>query len=107
VYHRAIVFALRASGLKVDTKFPLPVYFRGHAIAEYVADIVVEGILILELKAANSLDSAHDAQILNYLRATDMELGLLLNFGPRPQVRRRIFDNERKQHRGEPDNKPF
>jgi GxxExxY protein len=98
-----MVLALRQAGLKVESEARLPVYFRGQPIADYVADILVEDVLILELKAASALDSSHESQLLNYLRATDVELGLLLNFGPRPTIRRRIFDNDRKRHRGEPD----
>ncbi|MBL8867102.1 MAG: GxxExxY protein [Planctomycetia bacterium] len=103
VYHQAMVLALREAGFKIESKAKIPVYFRGRPIANYEADILVEGLVILELKATNALDPAHEAQLLNYLRATDMELGLLLNFGSKPVVRRRIFDNERKRSRGQPD----
>lgn len=103
VYHQAMVLALREAGLNAESKAKLPVHFRGRPIATYEADILVEGVLILELKAANALDAAHEAQLLNYLRATDIELGLLLNFGTKPTVRRRIFDNDRKKCRGQPD----
>lgn len=103
VYHRAMLIALRQAGLRVESEARLPVYFRGQPIADYMADILVKGVVILELKAANALDNSHECQLLNYLQATDIELGLLLNFGPRPTVRRRIFDNDRKRHRGEPD----
>ena len=60
---------------------------------------MVEGAVLLELKAAKSIDSAYEKQILNYLRATDIEVGLILNFGPKPEFRRLIFENERKQIR--------
>ena len=59
--------------------------------------------MLLELKAVRELDSSHGAQLLNYLRATPIEVGLLLNFGPKPQVRRRVFDNPRKRQRAGPD----
>ncbi len=64
--------------------------------------LIVEGLVLLELKAARALDSAHEAQLLHYLRATDVEVGLLLNFGLRPQFRRLLFDNERKKIRENP-----
>jgi GxxExxY protein len=103
VYHQAMVVALREAGIRIESKAKVPVYFRGRPIANYEVDILVEGLVILELKAASALDPAHEAQLLNYLRAADIELGLLLNFGSKPVVRRRIFDNERKRSRGKPD----
>jgi len=65
-------------------------------------DLIVEDVVFLELKAARALESAHEAQLLHYLRATEIEVGLLLNFGLRPQFRRVLFDNERKRIRGNP-----
>jgi GxxExxY protein len=62
----------------------------------------VDGTVLIELKATRALDSAHEAQILHYLRATEIEVGLLLNFGVRPQFRRLLFDNERKKNRANP-----
>ena len=99
VYHKAMVIALRRAGLKVDPSYPVPVFFRGESVGEFIADIVVEDNVILELKAARTLESAHESQTLNYLKATIIEVGLLLNFGPKPQVRRFVFDNGRKRHR--------
>ncbi|HET9792549.1 MAG TPA: GxxExxY protein, partial [Candidatus Angelobacter sp.] len=63
----------------------------------YEADLVISGILLLELKACRTLDSSHEAQLLNYLRSTELEIGLLMNFGPRPQIRRFVFQNDRKK----------
>jgi GxxExxY protein len=103
VYHKAMELALRQAALAVEARAKLPVYFRGIEIGVYEADVVVENLVILELKAVKVLEPAHEAQLLHYLKSTRIELGLLLNFGPNPQVRRRIFDNERKQHRGPPD----
>jgi GxxExxY protein len=99
VYHRAMLIALAEAGLKVDTNVPLPVYFRGHLVGEFIADILVERAVILELKAADGLAAAHDSQLLNYLRATACEVGLLLNFGPKPKFKRLAFANERKRSR--------
>ncbi len=76
---------------------PMTVWFRGQAVGEFVPDLVVNALVILELKAVREIDSAHEAQTLNYLRASDIEVGLLLNFGPKPQVKRYAFDNERKR----------
>jgi len=70
--------------------------FRGHNVGDFEADMLVESCVLLELKTARSLDSSHEAQLLNYLRATDIEVGLLLNFGLRPQFKRLVFDNPRK-----------
>jgi GxxExxY protein len=72
------------------------VYFANEIIGEYFADILVEDCVIVELKAAQSLNLEHEAQLLNYLRATPYEVGLLLNFGPKPEFRRKAFDNDRK-----------
>jgi GxxExxY protein len=96
-----MIVALSQSGLAIKTKARIPVSFRGQLIADYIADIIVEQSVILELKAVSSLDGNHERQLLNYLRATDHEIGLLMNFGPKPQVRRSIFDNPRKRERGE------
>jgi GxxExxY protein len=97
VYEQAMLIALRAKGLEVQAQVPVPVWFRGVKIGSYEADLVVNGVLLLELKACRALDPSHESQLLNYLRSTEIEVGLLLNFGPRPQVRRFVFQNERKK----------
>jgi len=97
VYEHAMLLALRAKGLQVQAQVPVPVWFRGIKIGSYEADLVVSGLVLLELKACKALDSSHEAQLLNYLRSTEIEVGLLLNFGSRPQVRRFVFHNERKK----------
>jgi len=96
VYETAMVIALREKGLKVEQQVAVPVWFRGQAIGTFFADLVVEGVVIVELKAVRSIDPGHEAQLLHYLRATDVELGLLLNFGLRPEIKRKIYDNPRK-----------
>jgi GxxExxY protein len=101
-YAEAMVIALAQAGLAAEREVSVPVWFRGQKVGQYFADIVVESTVLLELKAARSLESAHEAQLLHYLRATEVEVGLLLNFGLRPQFRRVLFDNERKQIRGNP-----
>ena len=101
-YAEAMVIALNQSGLRAIREVPVPVWFRGKTIGQYFADMVVDNTVLLELKAARSLESAHEAQLLHYLRATEIEVGLLLNFGLRPQFRRLLFDNDRKKIRGNP-----
>jgi GxxExxY protein len=96
VYENAMVIALRQMGLKVEQQVKIAVYFAGQIVGEYYADLVVEGCVVVELKAVQNLQDEHDAQLLNYLRATEYEVGLLLNFGPQPRFRRKAFDNERK-----------
>ena len=100
VYEKAMALALTAAGLRAERQHAIPVWFRGQPVGDFAADLLVEQLVIVELKAARDLDSAHEAQLLNYLRATDVEVGLLLNFGPKPQVKRFLFDNERKNSRG-------
>jgi len=97
VYVKAMVMALRQAGLKVETNVAVPVSFRGEVIAEFFADIFVEQVVLLELKAVQSFAPAHEAQLLNYLRATPIEVGLLLNFGPKPEFKRMAFENSRKK----------
>jgi len=97
VYHRSLVVALEPTGLKVCSRVAIPVWFRGHQVGHFQADLMVENCVLLELKAARSLDSSHRAQLMNYLRATDIEVGLLLNFGERPEFKRVVFDNLKKQ----------
>jgi GxxExxY protein len=90
VYENAMVIALRGAELDVVQQSPIKVHFRGHLVGDYRADMVVCGRLLIEVKAADSLAPTHDAQLLNYLKATKLPLGLLFNFGPRPQFRRLI-----------------
>jgi GxxExxY protein len=98
-YSESMVLALVAAGLRVDREVPVPVWFRGKKIGQYFADILVERAVLLELKAGRILEKAREAQLLHYLRATEIEVGLLLGFGIRPQFRRLLFDNERKKIR--------
>jgi GxxExxY protein len=100
VYREAMYLALQEAGLKVRKEVPINVYFRGVIVGKFFADLWVEEVLLLELKSARALDGAHEAQLLNELRATDAEVGLVLNFGPKPDFKRMIFDNARKQSGG-------
>ena len=102
VYEKSLQIALEAAGLTALTQIDIPVLFRGRRVGDFTADMLVEGCVLLELKAAKCLDSSHAAQLLNYLRATEIEVGLLLNFGLKPEFKRLIFDNPRKALRGNP-----
>ena len=97
VYENSLAHELKKRGLKVDQQVPICVFYDGVLMGEYFADILVEGRIILELKTADNISSQHKAQLLNYLKATEVEVGLLLNFGPEPKFSRKIFTNDRKQ----------
>lgn len=97
VYVKALMIELERRGMKVQDEFPIKVYYAGQLIGEYFADLVVNDLVILEIKAVKSLVVEHEAQLLNYLKATPYEVGLLLNFGPKPETKRRSFDNTRKE----------
>jgi GxxExxY protein len=96
VYEEALAIGLKQASLSAQRQVPTSIWFHGRTIGEYEADIIVNRVVLLELKAARALDSSHEAQTLNYLRATDIEVGLLLNFGPKPQFKRFVFENDRK-----------
>ena len=99
VYEQAMLIALSEAGLHVARQLPITVHFRGQVVGEFRADIMVNNQVIVEIKAARTIESAYEAQIMHYLRATDVEIGLLMNFGPKPEFKRFIFDNERKSRR--------
>jgi GxxExxY protein len=101
-YAKAMVFALEEAELTAMREVPVTVWFRGRKAGQYFADIIVDNMVLLDLKDARTLDRAHEAQLLHYLRATEIEVGLLVNFGLRPQFRRLLFDNERKKIRENP-----
>jgi GxxExxY protein len=97
VYVKALMIELKKREMNPRDELPIHVYYDGQLIGEYFADIVVNDLVILEIKAAKSLVIEHEAQLLNYLKATPYEVGLLLNFGPKPETKRRSFDNNRKE----------
>ncbi len=101
VYHNAIILELVSKGIAVETEKPIAVYYGKNVVGTFSADLVVEGKVILELKAKETLNTAHEAQLVNYLRATDVELGLLLNFGKKPEFKRKYFSNEKKRRTSE------
>lgn len=102
VYEEALAIALQEAGLRVQRQVSITVWFRGQDVGDFRGDLLVDGAVLLELKAGRTLDKAHEAQLLHYLRATEIEVGLLLNFGEQPQFRRLLFDNERKKIRANP-----
>jgi GxxExxY protein len=96
VYENALVILLNEIGLKVEPQVDLHVYFHGQMVGEYTADLIVNDVVLLELKAAEKIIEDHAAQPLNYLKATNIKVGLVLNFGPTAEFRRKVYDNERK-----------
>jgi len=97
VYEAAFVIALGESGVQVKRQIQVPVWYHNQQIGDFRADLLVEERVLVELKAVRLLETSHEIQLLNYLKATTIEVGLLLNFGSRPQVKRLAFDNERKK----------
>jgi GxxExxY protein len=98
VYQNALFLALKEEGLEVEPNRKIKVWFRGFEVGDYFADLIVNDTIILELKAAKCLVEENEAQLLNYLRGTEIEVGLLLNFGKKPEVRRKVYDNELKKN---------
>jgi GxxExxY protein len=96
VYQNSMFLELIARGFFVEAHKQIKVYYKGKVVGEYYADLVVNGVVILELKAHECILQAHENQLINYLRGTDKEVGLLLNFGPKPEFRRKAFTNSRK-----------
>jgi GxxExxY protein len=96
VYENALIVEFMKRNIIAVSQSPISVYYNETMVGEYFADILVENVVIVEVKAVKSLAPEHEAQLLNYLKATEIEVGLLLNFGPQPQIKRRYFDNERK-----------
>jgi GxxExxY protein len=96
VYENALAIELRKAGLKVVKQQEIVVYYDGENVGDYRTDIVVDDVVIVELKAARELAEEHEAQLLNYLKATTLEVGLLLNFGVKAEHKRKVYDNERK-----------
>ena len=94
VYENAMLFELESNGFNVRSQMPIKVYYEGNLVGEYFADLVVENRIIIELKATATLCEEHEVQLINYLKATEFEVGLLLNFGKIPGVKRKIFTHQ-------------
>ena len=98
VYQNALMLELIAMGLFCEKQKQVKVFYSGQVVGEYFADLIVNSSVIIELKAAETLVDEHELQLINYLKATDMEVGLLLNFGRKPQFKRKLFTNDRKKN---------
>ncbi|MDQ2179393.1 GxxExxY protein [Marinifilum sp. D714] len=96
VYENALLIELDKRLLDCEKQKNIKVYYEGQLIGDYYADIVVNESVIIELKAVESIRFEHEVQLVNYLRATNIEVGLLLNFGNKPQIKRKVFANSRK-----------
>lgn len=96
VYQNALFQELTRRGFRCEAQYRIDVFYKGNKVGEYYADILVNERIILELKAAESICPEHETQLVNYLKATRMEVGLLLNFGKKPQFVRKVFNNTRK-----------
>ena len=96
VYENALLLELKNMDLHAFSQEPIKVSYEGVIVGEYFADVLVDGKVILEIKAAKTLLNEHEAQLLNCLKATNIEVGLLLNFGPKPEIKRKAFNNNRK-----------
>jgi GxxExxY protein len=96
VYRNALAIEIQKLGLEVAPEARILVYYEGEVVGEYFADLLVAGVVLVELKAVEKLMEGHEAQLINYLKATPYEVGLLLNFGPKPEIKRKAFDNDRK-----------
>ena len=92
VYQNALVIELQKRGIPAEAEKPIKVLYDGHVVGDYVADAVVDNRIILELKAVKELTEIHEVQLVNYLKATGMEVGLLINFGHSVEVKRKVFD---------------
>lgn len=96
VYENAMMLELKKDGIPAFSQSPIRIRYYGEVVGEYFADILVDGKVIVEIKAASGLVDENEAQLLNYLKATDIEVGLLLNFGTKPEIRRKVFNNINK-----------
>lgn len=96
VYENALKIELKRANLKVDQQKNVKVFYNEFEVGDYFADLIVEDLVIVELKAAEILCEEHEAQLINYLKATNLEVGLLLNFGKKAEFKRKVFSNDRK-----------
>jgi GxxExxY protein len=96
VYEKALKYELEKSRLHVERQKPINLYYETELVGEYFADLLVENKVIIELKAADAICEEHENQLINYLKATEVEVGLLLNFGKKPEIKRKAFSNKNK-----------
>jgi len=102
IYQNSMYFELLDRGMKVEAQKPINVYRKNRRVGEYFADLVVNDLIIIELKAAELLTTKHEAQLVNYLKATDVEVGLLFNFGVEPEFERKFWENHLKKRNQKP-----
>ncbi|MFB3813940.1 MAG: GxxExxY protein [Terriglobales bacterium] len=102
VYEEALAIALSQAGCVGERQVAVPVFFRGHKVGQFFADMLVDRVVLVELKAVSALERAHFAQLVHYLKATEIEVGILLNFGPQPAFKRILLNNNRKKIRVNP-----
>ncbi len=98
IYENALIIELEEFDLNCKKQVPIDVYYEGQNVGKYFADIIVNDSIIIELKAGEGLIEEHEAQLTNYLRATELEVGLLLNFGKKADFKRKVFSNTYKSH---------
>ena len=96
IYENAMMIELKREDILAFSQYAIKVFYEDEIVGEYFADILIDDKVIVEIKAARNLALENEAQLLNYLKATDKEVGLLLNFGPKPEIKRKVFDNLRK-----------
>jgi GxxExxY protein len=101
VYQNALLIELRKKGLEATPNKKIKVFYKGVNVGDYYADIIVNDTIVLELKAADYIVEEFENQLLNYLKGTDCEIGLLLNFGKKPEFRRKIYENKRKNRKNQ------
>ncbi len=96
VYENSMRVELKKMGLNVEPQKNIKVHYEGFNVGDYFADLIINELVIIELKTAEALCEEHEAQLINYLKATNIEVGLLLNFGKKPEFKRKIFMNQNK-----------
>jgi GxxExxY protein len=96
VYENAMVIELNKQGLHAEPQVPIPVYYANHLVGNYIVDMIVNQLVIIELKASKVIHPEFESQLLNYLKASVIEVGMLLNFGIKAEFRRKVFDNQKK-----------
>jgi GxxExxY protein len=97
VYQNSLLLELVHQDLSVQKQRQINVFYLGQQVGEYYADLIVNDVVIIELKAHECIIEEHENQLVNYLEATEIEVGLLLNFGPKPEFKRKVFENQRKR----------
>ena len=95
VYHNAMLIELKKLGISYKSEQPIKVYYDDVIVGEYIADIIIENKVIVELKAVSKLNQKHEVQLVNYLKGTDIPVGLLLNFGEEPDQRRKVLSRKK------------